>query len=205
MEIYMDFPDYKKYAGLIFDLDGTIINSMPYHVVAWKKVCAEHGFQINPQLIYDMGGVSSRDVVVYFKNQGHDVGDIDEFVKRKVELYRENIDKVELFPKILAILNESIANHKKVAIGSGTQLKNAQDILNIHNLLNSVDAIVTSEMVEKHKPFPDTFLLCAQKMELKPQDCVVFEDGPLGVEAALAGGFDCIEVKDGEFVKLHKK
>ncbi len=201
----MDFPDYKQYSGLIFDLDGTLINSMPYHVIAWEKVCEEHGFKINSQIIYDMGGVSSKDVVIHFKNQGHNVGNIDEFVKRKVALYRENIDKVELFPKILSILNEAIANHQKVSIGSGTQLKNAQDILKIHNLLNSIDAIVTAEMVEKHKPFPDTFLLCAEKMKLRPQDCVVFEDGPLGVEAALAGGFDCIEVKDGEFVRFHKK
>ena len=199
----MDFPDYKQYSGLIFDLDGTLINSMPYHVIAWEKVCEEHGFKINSQIIYDMGGVSSKDVVIHFKNQGHNVGNIDEFVKRKVALYRENIDKVELFPKILSILNEAIANHQKVSIGS--QLKNAQDILKIHNLLNSIDAIVTAEMVEKHKPFPDTFLLCAEKMKLRPQDCVVFEDGPLGVEAALAGGFDCIEVKDGEFVRFHKK
>jgi beta-phosphoglucomutase family hydrolase len=200
----MDFPNYKNYAGLIFDLDGTLINSMPFHVVAWEKVCAEHGFKIDPQLIYDMGGVSSRDVVTYFKNQGHEVGDIDAFVERKVELYREKIHEVKLFPKVLAILKEAHERGIKIAVGSGTQLKNAEDILRIHGLLDTVDAIVTAEMVQRHKPYPDTFLLCAKKMELQVSQCVVFEDGPLGVKAALAGGFNCIEVKDGEFVKLHE-
>lgn len=200
----MDFPNLNFYKGFIFDLDGTLINSMPFHVKAWIKVTSEHGFSIDPKLIYDMGGVSSRDVVLHFKSLGHDVGNIDDFVARKVELYRENMDKVELFSKVLKILNDAHKKGLKVSVGSGTQLKNAQDILRIHNLLDIMDAVVTSEMVKKHKPYPDTFLLCAEKMELKPSDCVVFEDGPLGIEAALRAKMDCVEVKDGEFVAFHK-
>ncbi len=200
----MDFPSTEQYKGLIFDLDGTLINSMPYHVIAWIKVCKEHGFEIDPKVIYAMGGVTSRDVVMYFKSQGHDVGDIDEFIKRKVELYRENFDKVQFFPKVLDILLKARERGAKIAVGSGTQLKNAVDILAVHGMTDKIDALVTAEMVSEHKPAPQTFLLCAQKMNLAPEQCIVFEDGPLGIKAALNGNMPCIEVKDGEFVKFYE-
>ena len=198
----MPFPNLDAYRGLIFDLDGTLINSMPFHAEAWIQAAREHGFEIDTRVIYQMGGVSSRDVVVHFKNQGLPVGDIDEFVKRKVELYRERLSEVETFPRVLDILLEAYGRGVKIAVGSGTQLINARDILRRHHLEDKVAAVVTSEQVSRHKPHPDTFLLCAEKLGLKPADCLVFEDGPLGLEAAGRAGMDCVEVKDGEFVRL---
>lgn len=60
--------------------------------------------------------------------------------------------------------------------------------------------MVTADDVTRHKPNPDTFLEAARKLELKAEDCLVFEDGQLGIKAALRGGFDCIEVKDNEMI-----
>ena len=60
--------------------------------------------------------------------------------------------------------------------------------------------MVTADDVTRHKPNPDTFLGAAKRLELEPQDCLVFEDGQLGIKAALRGGFDCIEVKDNEMI-----
>lgn len=197
------FPNFDSYKGFIFDLDGTLINSMPLHVIAWKTVCQEHGFTIDPKLIYDMGGVSSRDVVVHLNKMGHETGDIDAFVKRKVELYREHIDEVKTFPSIEAILRQAFARGAKIAVGTGTQRINAEDIINKLNLKSVVSAIVSCNDVTKHKPFPDTFLKAAELLNLAPSECVVFEDGPLGVKAALAGGFDCVEVENGQFKHFH--
>lgn len=196
----MNYSEIKNYKGLIFDLDGTLINSMPYHALAWKQVANEHGFDIDINDIYAMGGSASRDIAALYKNKGEPVGDIDEYVKRKIAIFQENIPKIEVFQKIFNELKEAKSLGIKIAIGTGTRTANATRILKEKGLLDYIDALVTADDVTSHKPNPDTFLVAANRLELKPQDCLVFEDGQLGIKAALRGGFDCIEVKDNEMI-----
>lgn len=196
----MNYSEIKNYKGFIFDLDGTLINSMPYHALAWKQVANEHGFDIDVNDIYAMGGSASRDIAAFYKNKGEPVGDIDEYVKRKIAIFQENIPKIEVFQKIFNELKEAKSLGIKIAIGTGTRTANATRILKEKGLLDYIDALVTADDVTRHKPNPDTFLVAAKRLELKPQDCLVFEDGQLGIKAALRGGFDCIEVKDNEMI-----
>ncbi len=196
----MNYSEIKNYKGLIFDLDGTLINSMPYHALAWKQVAYEHGFDIDVNDIYAMGGSASRDIATFYKNKGEPVGDIDEYVKRKIAIFQENIPKIEVFQKIFNKLKEAKSLGIKIAIGTGTRTANATRILKEKGLLDYIDALVTADDVTRHKPNPDTFLVAAKRLELNPQDCLVFEDGQLGIKAALRGGFDCIEVKDNEMI-----
>lgn len=88
----------------------------------------------------------------------------------------------------------------RIAVGTGTRTANATRILKEKGLIDYIDALVTADDVTRHKPNPDTFLEAARKLELKAEDCLVFEDGQLGIKAALRGGFDCIEVKDNEMI-----
>ena len=196
----MNYSEIKNYKGVIFDLDGTLINSMPYHALAWKQVAYEHGFDIDVNDIYAMGGSASRDIAAFYKNKGEPVGDIDEYVKRKIAIFQENIPKIEVFQKIFNELKEAKSLGIKIAIGTGTRTANATRILKEKDLFDYIDALVTADDVTRHKPNPDTFLVAAKRLELEPQDCLVFEDGQLGIKAALRGGFDCIEVKDNEMI-----
>ena len=196
----MNYSEIKNYKGLIFDLDGTLINSMPYHALAWKQVAYEHGFDIDVNDIYAMGGSASRDIAAFYKNKGEPVGDIDEYVKRKIAIFQENIPKIEVFQKIFNELKEAKSLGIRIAIGTGTRTANATRILREKDLFDYIDALVTADDVTRHKPNPDTFLVAAKRLELEPQDCLVFEDGQLGIKAALRGGFDCIEVKDNEMI-----
>lgn len=196
----MNYSEIKNYKGLIFDLDGTLINSMPYHALAWKQVAYEHGFDIDVNDIYAMGGSASRDIAAFYKNKGEPVGDIDEYVKRKIAIFQENIPKIEVFQKIFNELKEAKSLGIRIAIGTGTRTANATRILKEKDLFDYIDALVTADDVTRHKPNPDTFLVAAKRLELEPQDCLVFEDGQLGIKAALCGGFDCIEVKDNEMI-----
>ena len=66
----MNYSEIQNYKGLIFDLDGTLINSMPYHALAWKQVATEHGFDIDIKDIYAMGGSASRDIAAYYNGDG---------------------------------------------------------------------------------------------------------------------------------------
>ena len=196
----MNYSEIKNYKGLIFDLDGTLINSMPYHALAWKQVAYEHGFDIDVNDIYAMGGSASRDIAAFYKNKGEPVGDIDEYVKRKIDIFQENIPEIEVFQKIFNELKEAKSLGIRIAIGTGTRTANATRILKEKDLFDYIDALVTADDVTRHKPNPDTFLVAAKRLELEPQDCLVFEDGQLGIKAALRGGFDCIEVKDNEMI-----
>ena len=150
--------DFERYSGLIFDLDGTLIDSMPVHVRAWQQVSREHGFSIEPQFIYDRGGFSSRNIVLDMKAMGNDVGVVEDFVKRKVELYRAHINEVPLFPQVFSILKNAKDRGAKVTIGTGTQRINVVDILAIHQISHLVDFIVSADDVTEHKPHPATYL-----------------------------------------------
>lgn len=174
----MNYSEIKNYKGLIFDLDGTLINSMPYHALAWKQVAYEHGFDIDVNDIYAMGGSASRDIAAFYKNKGEPVGDIDEYVKRKIAIFQENIPKIEVFQKIFNELKEAKSLGIRIAIGTGTRTANATRILKEKDLFDYIDALVTADDVTRHKPNPDTFLVAAKRLELEPQDCLVFEDGP---------------------------
>lgn len=196
--------DFSHYEGFIFDLDGTLIDSMPYHIKAWQQVAIEHGFSIEPQFIYDRGGFSSRNIVLDMQKQGFDVGNVADFVLRKVELYRQNIDKVPVFNNVLNILLEAKARGAKVAIGTGTQRINVIDSLKIHNLSHLVDYIVSADDVSEHKPHPQTYLYAMEKMGLTPEQCIVIEDGMPGIQAAAAAHIDCLVVDNDKFIKLNQ-
>lgn len=195
--------DFERYSGLIFDLDGTLIDSMPVHVRAWQQVSREHGFSIEPQFIYDRGGFSSRNIVLDMKAMGNDVGVVEDFVKRKVELYRAHINEVPLFPQVFSILKNAKDRGAKVTIGTGTQRINVVDILAIHQISHLVDFIVSADDVTEHKPHPATYLKALSLMDIPADKCLVIEDGLPGIQAAKAAAIDCLVVDRDQFVQLN--
>lgn len=200
--MHFDELDLKAYKGLIFDLDGTLIDSMPWHVRAWKQVCHEHGFDIDPNIVYQLGGMASRNIAQKFKDEGKNVGSVDAFVQRKIDLYRENLSQIKLFEPVFALMQRAHAAGLKCAIGTGTQRINAEDIVEKLHLTPYVQAIVSSDDVSAHKPNPDTFLKAAELLGLQPEDCLVLDDGPVGLEAARRAKMDCVEVLNGTMVRL---
>ncbi len=200
----MKISKLNKYSGLIFDLDGTLIDSMPYHANSWKQVANEHGFDIDIKDIYKLGGSSSYDIARYYKNQGFPVGDLKEYVDRKIDIYLENIPNIKIFDEVFNFLKERKKNNVKIAIGTGSRTANVINVLEKKGMIKFIDVIVTSDDVIKHKPYPDTFLLAAKKMNLTVDKCCVFEDGGLGLKAAISGGFDCVEVVNGKIKNLYE-
>lgn len=120
--------------------------------------------------------------------------------EEKISIFQENIPRIEVFDRIFSELKAAKALGIRIAVGTGTRTANATRILKEKGLIDYIDALVTADDVTRHKPNPDTFLEAARKLELKAEDCLVFEDGQLGIKAALRGGFDCIEVKDNEMI-----
>lgn len=195
--------DLTRYRALVFDLDGTLIDSMPYHVRAWQQVAQEHdGFVLEPDFIYQRGGFSSPNIVRDLIAAGCKVPSVEAFVQRKVELYRAHMAEVPVFDQVLQILKEARARGAKIGIGTGTQRINAVDILKQHHLSEFIDVIVSGDDVQKHKPEPDTFLKALEQVNVAPQDALIVEDGLPGIQAAANGHLDCLVVDRGNLVRF---
>lgn len=187
-----------KYEGVIFDLDGTLVNSMPLHIKAWQRLAEELNICLDEQWLYDHGGVPSYKiaslVIDMFNLQNQDS---HRLAALKTKYYVENIATVEVFPAMLEVLNFLKENNKPMSIGTGTLRSNAEFILHNTVLRFYIKEIVSADDVQRHKPFPDTFLEAARRLGVNPMNSVVFEDTKLGIEAAKRGNFNSILVENG--------
>lgn len=180
--------------ALIFDLDGTLSNSLPVHMATWNKVGETYGFKFDPQIMLEMTGRATiefaRHIVAHY---GLSV-DPEEIVKLKQKSFRDSAQLLEPVDEIIAIVKEY---HGKLpmAVGTGASRKSTEVQLNELGIARYFDVIVTADDVIRHKPSPDTFLKCAELMGVAPEKCQVFEDGVLGIEAAKKAGMMVTDVR----------
>ena len=186
---------HPKAEALIFDLDGTLSDSLPVHLVTWHKVCAHYNCQFNEKIIEEMTGMPTIRFAerVIAENGLTDV-DPQEMVKMKQETFW---DHASLLKPHQAVVNLVYTYHGKIpmAVGTGASRKSAEVQLETLGLTRYFDAIVTADDVTHHKPEPETFLKCARLMGVKATSCEVLEDGVLGMEAAKAAGMYLIDVR----------
>lgn len=189
--------DLAKYQGLIFDLDGTLVDTMPANLEAWRRTADHYGFPFDADWIYQLSGQPSVKMAsAIIERYGLPLYS-EAIAKTKLKTYLDLDDHGEVILCTYELLVK-YRDTKKIAIGTGCQRTNALSILGSKNLLPLLDAVVTSSEVTNYKPAPDTFLLAAEKLGLSPEQCVVFEDTFLGIQAAHNAGMDCIMVKENQ-------
>lgn len=182
-----------KAKGLIFDLDGTLADTMPIHYIAWKNAAASYGIDFTAELFMELAGIPLYPTVeklnqIFGKNiDPREMGDLKEAE------FERNMHQT---PEIKIVTDLVRANHGKMpmAIGTGGARRLVLKTLEIIGLKEYIDVIVCSEDVSNYKPHPETFLKCAEQMDIDPVDCEVFEDGKLGIQAAQAAGMMVVDV-----------
>ncbi|WP_166967290.1 beta-phosphoglucomutase [Yeosuana marina] len=186
--------------GFIFDLDGVIVDTAKYHFLAWKKLANSIGVdftEIQNEQLKGVSRIESLQKILKWGNKTLSEAEFNRLMSMKNEDYLSYIDKMnrsEILPDVTKILDFLIENNQPIALGSAS--KNAPEILNKVNLFNQFNAIVDGNAVTKAKPDPEVFLKAAEAIQIKPEDCIVFEDSVAGIQAANAANM--ISVGIGE-------
>lgn len=191
----IDLPD-REFAGYIFDCDGTLVHSMPLHFKAWTAsfVHNKAPWVWEEDEFYANAGIPDRDTVNQLNERyGADIcpDAVHEF---KAEWYAEHVDKLKPVPAVGELAHKLHAEDRKISVASGSDLSLVEPSLQAAGLRNLFNIIITPALVENGKPAPDMFLLAAEKMGVPPEDCLVFEDGQAGIDAATAAGMASVYV-----------
>lgn len=190
--------------GLIFDLDGTIADTMPIHFIAYRNILRPFGVEFTPELFVTMAGIPAVGSIAKVNELFGTTLDPELFGRLKEEEYEKEMVKMKAVEPVVQLIREY---HGKLpmAVGTGGYKRLAWKTLEILDLKKYFSILVSSEDVEHHKPAPDTFLKCAELMGVEPAFCQVFEDGRLGLEAAEAGGMAAVDVTPFYEVSIGKE
>ncbi len=188
-----------KYKGLIFDMDGTLIDTMPSHLDAWQQTSEKFEFPYDRQWMNSLGGMPSPKITLEINKKFGLELEPKQVASFKMDRFEAIEDKGDLITLTTDIVRRCFGD-KPMAVGTGSQRVTAIPLLEKSGLIEFFDAVVTATEVENHKPNPDTFLKASQQLGIDASDCVVFEDTELGKQAAHAAGMDCIMVQGDELV-----
>ena len=192
----LDIPS-GKFAGYIFDLDGTLIDTMPLHYRAWDEAMRRAGLNetLSEDLFYSLGGVPTRRVAELFSQHYGVALDADAVMQAKELLYLKYMPEARLIQPVVEFLKK-IAPFYPHAIATGGTLDVVGPSLKASGLAPFFDIIITPLDVEpgRGKPAPDIFLTAAARMGVSPRDCLVFEDAEPGIQGALAAGMKVVRV-----------
>lgn len=186
--------------AIIFDLDGVIVDTAKYHYLAWRELALQLGFDFTEAQNEQLKGVSrvrSLEILLGIGNVQLKEAEKTKLLFEKNEQYLGYIAKMdhkEILPGIDDVLHYLKLN--KVPFSLGSASKNARLILETLDLLDLFDAIVDGNDVSTAKPDPEVFLIAAEKLGVKPENCIVIEDAQAGVEAANKAGMISIGIGD---------
>ncbi|MEY3775554.1 MAG: hypothetical protein RLZZ129_2334 [Verrucomicrobiota bacterium] len=181
--------------GYIFDLDGTLIDTMPLHYRAWDAAMRAVGLPhaLDEDYFYALGGVPTRRVAELFGERYGLKLDPDEVFHRKEALFAELQGEAALIEPVVTIARAKAETHP-LAIASGGPRVIVRRSLEVTGIGPLFRAVVTADDVVHGKPAPDMFLLAAQQLGVAPERCLVFEDAEPGIQGARAAGMQVVRV-----------
>jgi HAD superfamily hydrolase (TIGR01509 family) len=190
MRLKLPEGDFRAY---LFDCDGTIVDSMPLHYIAWKAALGEWGCELDEELFYAWGG-KPTDVIISTLNEMNGLKmPVEAVAQHKEELYFDLLPRLKAIPEVVEHIE---ARHGQLpfAVVSGGRRSSVVRSLTTLGLLEKFETIVGADDYTHGKPAPDAFLLAAERLGVAPADCLVFEDTEIGIQAATAAGMASVKV-----------
>jgi len=182
-----------SFRAYLFDCDGTIVDSMPLHYIAWKTAFAEWNCPFPEDLFYSWGGKPTREIIATL-NEMHGLAmPVEALAEHKEELYFKLLPQLKAIPEVVEIIE---AEHGRIpfAVVSGGRRISVTKALSTLHLMDKFETIVGSEDYVNSKPAPDAFLLAAERLGVAPEDCLAFEDTDMGIAAATAAGMAAVKI-----------
>ncbi|MGI8636843.1 MAG: HAD family hydrolase, partial [Segetibacter sp.] len=185
------------FKGVIFDMDGTLLESTQADYKAWEKVFNNNNQELSYERYAPMLGIKSADVV---RNEigFQDEQDVKRILKEKLDYFVEYVNENPIKPVFAAeVFLKSLAQYPlKIALATSSRQEKMQMVLEQLDFLQYFDVVVTGNEVANGKPAPDIFLLAAQRLQLNAEECMVIEDGPIGVAAAKSANMKCVAITE---------
>ncbi|HJZ94619.1 MAG TPA: HAD family phosphatase [Gemmataceae bacterium] len=181
--------------AVIWDVDGTLVDTAELHFQAWARLAGEMGRPFSRDDFAATFGRRNPEIIRYLFRHEFSDQEVLDIGERKENYYRTEAGKgVELLPGVRELLSGLHARRVRQAVGSSAPRGNLDLILRITNSRQYFEAIVSAEDTQRGKPDPQVFLVAAEKLGVPPPRCIVFEDAVAGVQAAKAGGMKCVAV-----------
>jgi beta-phosphoglucomutase len=187
--------------AVLWDVDGTLVDTAELHFEAWQKLATEIGKTYSREQFSATFGWRNREIFPEVFGEHYTLEEIDALGERKELYYREEAKKgLELLPGVRELVAGLKAAGFGQAVGSSAPRGNVDLILEMTGLGEFISASVAMEDVSRGKPDPEVFLTAAKRLGVPPERCVVFEDAPVGIRAAKAGGMKAVGVT---FIQHH--
>jgi len=186
--------------GFIFDLDGTLADSMPAHYRAWKVTLAkyrEHGLAFSEEQFYEVGGVPTAKIAAMLIERAGAALDPSEIATFKEQAFLDSLDGPGAIQPIAPVVEIARAKRTEgpLAIASGGRRRLVERTLGLLGIGDWFSAVVTAEDTQRHKPEPDVFLEAARRIGVPPEACTVYEDTDTGIEAARRANMKWVDVR----------
>lgn len=175
--------------GVIFDMDGVLVDNKNVHIEAFVIFCRRHGIDIDTERLMPLFGMGNDDIIAALFGRRLPAEDVDRYSKEKEAIYREIFaDRIAPTPGLVDLLEGLKRRGVKMAVGSSGMRANVDFVLDKCGIKGYFDAIADGDMITRAKPDPEVFMLAASLLGLPNSECLVFEDSFAGIAAARAAG-----------------
>ena len=181
--------------AILWDMDGTIVNSLPFHKHAWQETFAKRGEDFTEEDFQWANGRRNEEIIPHFLKRSMPPEEVNIIADEKEATFRRLVkDSVKALPGVIELIKSLAAAKYQLAVVSSTPEENIELITKMLGIKKYFSLLINGDDVKEGKPSPQCFLLGAEKLGVEPKNCVVMEDAVVGVRAAKRAGMHCIAV-----------